>query len=348
MNEKGLKERVPGLIKETFPSAGVKFEKEPRSAGDESIRPDMVIELNAGGKTRRLVIEVKALGYPAQLLQAISALKRIAERMKAYPVIITDQISERGAALVKEAGMGYLDLAGNCFLNLGDIYIEKTAREKIKRPAGELRKLFSRKATRVIRTLLEFPGKAWDAISLAKESGVSIGHAYKVAKKLREQGFIVQTEEKICLRDAGKLLDAWADQYHIDASTVQSFYTGIKDPAKLVAHITKAMKAKKHACAFTLHAGESLVAPFTRFTDVHFYLAAAISDSLLKELELERIEFGGTAHIMMPYDEGVFHHGQKIGGIPVVSNTQLYLDLFQYPARGKEAAEFLRRQKMKI
>jgi len=31
-----------------------------------------------------------------------------------------------------------------------------------------------------------------------------------------------------------------------------------------------------------------------------------------------------------------------------VCNTQLYLDLFQYPTRGKEAAEFLRKERMKI
>jgi len=34
--------------------------------------------------------------------------------------------------------------------------------------------------------------------------------------------------------------------------------------------------------------------------------------------------------------------------LPVVCNTQPYLDLFQSPTRGKEAAEFLRKERMKI
>jgi len=36
----------------------------------------------------------------------------------------------------------------------------------------------------------------------------------------------------------------------------------------------------------------------------------------------------------------------RIRGIRVVCNTQLYLDLINYPARGREQAEVLRRQKL--
>jgi hypothetical protein len=52
--------------------------------------------------------------------------------------------------------------------------------------------------------------------------------------------------------------------------------------------------------------------------------------------------------VITPYDEGVLHHRQVLDNLPVVCNTQLYLDLFQHPTRGKEAAEFLRKERMKI
>jgi len=349
MDEKGLIQRVPQLIKETLPFARAKLQREPRLKEEgESFHPDLVVDLKAHGETKRLIIEVKSLGYPSQLLQAISLLKRMTERVKGYPVIVTDQISERGIALIKEAGMGYFDLAGNCYLNLGEIYIEKAAKEKIKRPAGELQRLFSRKATRVIRTLLEFHERPWEIVKLAKASQVSVGHAYKVTQKLIQQGFLTEEKGEVRLKDAGKLLDAWADQYRIEPSKVQSFYTELKDPQKLMSQITQVAKKRKSTCAFTLHAGESLVAPFTRFSEIHFYFGEEITDSFVKECGLERIEFGGTVHLIEPYDEGVFHYLQVIDGIPVVCHTQLYLDLFQHPTRGREAAEFLRRQKMKI
>ena len=90
------------------------------------------------------------------------------------------------------------------------------------------------------------------------------------------------------------------------------------------------------------------MAPFTRFTDVHLYLKEPLSDALLQAMQLERIELGGTVHVITPYDEGILQHRQTLEHLPVVCNTQLYLDLVQHPTRGKEAAEFLRKERMKI
>ena len=115
-----------------------------------------------------------------------------------------------------------------------------------------------------------------------------------------------------------------------------------------MAHLAQVAAQQRLTCAFTLHAGASLVAPFTRFTDVHCYLKEPLSEALLTAMQLERIELGGTVHVIAPYDEGVLHHRQVLEHLPVVCTTQLYLDLFQHPARGQEAAEFLRKERMKI
>jgi hypothetical protein len=40
-------------------------------------------------------------------------------------------------------------------------------------------------------------------------------------------------------------------------------------------------------------------------------------------------------------DEGVFYGVSQVGGVNVVSKVQLYIDLFNYPARGEEAAEMV-------
>ena len=42
--------------------------------------------------------------------------------------------------------------------------------------------------------------------------------------------------------------------------------------------------------------------------------------------------------MVLPYDEGVFYGLAKVGEINVVSKVQLYVDLFNFPARGEEAA----------
>ena len=363
MSEAKLEHQVPELLRAVLPQGKVVVRHSPAVKTDAGLRrPDLIADLTVGGRTKRLLIEVKSPGYPMQLLQAFQVLQWAREKDKGYPVVVTDAISARGASLAREAGVGYLDLAGNCWLNLGEIYIDKTspqpavrqgastlpARISVVRPRGELRRLFSRKATRVIRTLLEQHTNNWNAAKLAEASQVSIGHAYKVTRALLTQGFLIQEQRQVRLRDPGALLDAWAAAYRLDPALIQSFYTPFKDPAAVMAQIAQAAATQQLTCAFTLHAGASLVAPFTRFTDVHLYLKEPLSDDLLRAMQLERIELGGTVHVITPYDEGVLHHRQVFEQIPIVCNTQLYLDLFQHPTRGKEAAEFLRKERMKI
>lgn len=349
MNESQLYHNVPRLLREMLPHAQVKVRRGPHRATNGGLSgPDLVAEIRVGGKTKRLLIEVKVPGYPSSLLQAFQRLQFARKSQKGYPVVVTDALSERGAQLAKEAGVGFLDLAGNCWLNLWEVYVDKTAPARLSRPSAELRRLFSRKATRVIRTLLEEHSKSWEVVKLAAASQVSIGHAYKVTYKLLQQGFLMQEQHLVRLREPGTLLDAWAQQYRIDPVTVQSFYTEVKEPGAVMAHVAQVAKERHLTCAFTLHAGASLIAPFTRFTDVHVYLKEPISDELLNTLKLERIEFGGTVHVLQPYDEGVLHHLQQRNEMPVVCNTQLYLDLFQHPTRGREAADFLRREHMKL
>ncbi|PJA56064.1 hypothetical protein CO165_00260, partial [Candidatus Roizmanbacteria bacterium CG_4_9_14_3_um_filter_33_18] len=60
---------------------------------------------------------------------------------------------------------------------------------------------------------------------------------------------------------------------------------------------------------------------------------------------------GANVELYIPYDEGVFYRIQKISTsfvkeAPVVSNIQLYMDLFNNPARGAEQAEHLREIKL--
>jgi len=363
MNEAKLEHQVPELLRAVLPQGKVTVRHSPAVRTDAGLRrPDLIAEVTVGGRTKRLLIEVKSPGYPMQLLQAFQVLQLARDTHKGYPVVVADAISARGASLAREAGVGYLDLAGNCWLNLGDIYIDKTspqrmvrqgaatlpARVHVVRPRGELRRLFSRKATRVIRTLLEQPTNRWDVVKLAAASQVSIGHAYKVTRSLLTQGFLIQEQHQVRLRDPGALLNAWAAEYRIDPATIQSFYTPLKDPAAVMAQMAQVVATQQLTCAFTLHAGASLVAPFTRFTEVHCYLKEPLSDALLQAMQLERIELGGTVHVITPYDEGVLHHRQMIEQLLIVCNTQLYLDLVQHPTRGREAAEFLRKERMKI
>jgi hypothetical protein len=111
--------------------------------------------------------------------------------------------------------------------------------------------------------------------------------------------------------------------------------------AKLCAYAV----SRKEAVGLTLHSGAAFVAPFVRSPDVHAYFAGD-RERLVKALDLMPVESGGIVHLLEPYDEGVFYRMQTIRGVRAVCNAQLYLDLINYPARGREQAEVLRRQKL--
>ena len=66
----------------------------------------------------------------------------------------------------------------------------------------------------------------------------------------------------------------------------------------------------------------------------------------IRLLDLQPVESGGNISIYIPYDEGVFHKTQQVKNINIVNNIQLYLDLYNHPARGREQAEFLRKNKI--
>ncbi|MBL7130918.1 MAG: hypothetical protein ISS45_05925 [Candidatus Omnitrophica bacterium] len=344
--EKQILNKIPTLIKQNIPA--VKIERIIHQPKIKGIIPDMVIEVDAAGKKRKLIIEVKSRGFPAQILQSIPILLKAASMIKnSYSIFVSDFISKRGASICKENNIGYMDLTGNCYIGLKEVYIEKVGEEQIKRTRSMLKKLFSPKATRIIRALLEEPGRLWGISELSQTFEVALGYTHEVIARLLEQAYIVRDEKKrIHLSRPTELLNDWARQYRISPESIHSYYSSIKNPQELMKKVAATLKRKKITYCFTLHAGASLVAPFMRFNDVHFYYLGGFK-RIVQQLELEEIEFGGTVHLIEPYDQSIFYRKQTVEGKDVICNTQLYLDLNQYPARGKEQAEFLRKERIK-
>ena len=90
-----------------------------------------------------------------------------------------------------------------------------------------------------------------------------------------------------------------------------------------------------------------MVAPFVRSTDVYIYMFGK-TDGLMKALKLKTVEFGGNVNLVTPADDGVLFDIQQVEGLTLVSNIQLYLDLYNYPMRGREQAEHLRNEVMRF
>ena len=88
--------------------------------------------------------------------------------------------------------------------------------------------------------------------------------------------------------------------------------------------------------------GAWLVAPYVRPVDVHLYVSARdMAEEIAGKLGLNPTPRGGNVKFVLPYDEGFFYGTRKVRDVKVVSNVQLYVDLYNFPTRGEEAASRL-------
>jgi hypothetical protein len=67
-----------------------------------------------------------------------------------------------------------------------------------------------------------------------------------------------------------------------------------------------------------------------------------------KQLDLDEAQQGENVVLMFPYyKHSVFYGRQKAKDLWIVSDIQLYLDLYNYPIRGLEQAEHLFEKRLK-
>ena len=83
-----------------------------------------------------------------------------------------------------------------------------------------------------------------------------------------------------------------------------------------------------------------MVYDYSAFNVVHIYLQNEEVISKFEKLNLKRVENGENLVFLIPYyKNSVFYGRQNINNLWVVSDLQLYLDLYHYPLRGREQAE---------
>jgi len=347
LNEKEIVRLLPRRLAKILPDVKIK----KIEWADTNSLWDIGIKIKVGSSLKWLRCEVKAKGEPWYLYQAIGRLTQAPQVKKGdYPVVIVPFISVQGRKVCKEAGIGYIDLSGNIFLKFNSVLVEKTSNEK---PAGKVKKKptfrmpFASKSSRVLRVLLENPKKVWTFPSLSQEAEANIRTAFSVVDILKEKGFIDKKRGAIRLIKPEAMLDYWVENYDFGNNQILSYFSFTRTFDEFLVKLRKLSGDRKFNYALTLHSGAALIASFVRFRDVHLYIQGE-AEAWVKKLNLRPVESGGTIHLVIPYDEGVFYNKQSVNNVSVACNTQLYIDLINYPARGKEQADFLREKKMRF
>ncbi len=312
---------------------------------NQNIKPDLAIQVEtAGGEKYLIVFEVKSAGQPRYAREVAYQFKSILNNTEnTYGVFGAPFVSEESRRICQEAGIGYLDLGGNCLFKFDGVYINLEGRPNPYPSTRPLKSIFAKKTTRALRALLCNPKKEWFLKDLAKEANISLGQASNLKRRLLEYEFLKEVDSekaaKFRLSNPEILLNRWSEYYSYRENRLKNYYS-LDDVKIIEKKLSEYCEAEKIPYAFTLTSGASLVAPFLRYKRVFVYLSNSI-EKIALDLGWKEVPSGPNITVLEPYDEGVFYGLQEVNRMKVVSDVQLYLDLRGYKERGGEAAQFL-------
>jgi hypothetical protein len=305
--------------------------------------PGLSASLLVRGSPFMLLVRFQSSGQPRLARLAVYELKAaMSELTNTYGVFSAPYISPQAADICRNAGIGYFDLAGNCYLSFGGVYIHNAGSAN---PFGEkrdLRSLYSPKAERVLRVLLNAPRQRWKTQELAQTAQVSLGQVANVKKLLADREWLKTDLTGMGLSNPSALLDEWAQRYDFRRNQLKEYYT-LADVAEAEVQFSEACEQLGHSYALTGFSAASRIAPMVRYQRMSAFINGEI-EPIATALGWKSVSSGANVSLLIPYDNGVFYAAKNVGGSQIVGLVQTYLDLQNSRGRGQEAADAIRKE----
>ncbi len=184
---------------------------------------------------------------------------------------------------------------------------------------------------------------------LAKLSGVSVGLVHKVVSQLLEEGLVVsqgvRTAKKYEVKKPKELLKKWISYYNItEKCKFHTYNIGISK-SELINKIKKS--EFKDDLAFALHSA-CFDNKFTNLETSEFYLLKKdVRKEIVNLLKLEPVDRGYQVLLIEPYYSKMLESQKNIdpkSKILISPPLLTFLDLYHFPLRGHEQAEYLLRK----
>lgn len=206
--------------------------------------------------------------------------------------------------------------------------------------------LFADKATYILRYMIKQPDKKWVVRDFTNKHGVSLGMAQAVLDSLEKQGYAERVRKGpgsyTILTNKDELIHNWLNEYKFDLNLVDTYYS---PDANILRKIKDLLKPQQYA--LTLHTGANLMTSYVKTDEISAYLNVENWENeiinIRQRMDLKELVRGGNIHFIKPfYKTTAFFNAHIIKGYSVVSNLQLYLDLYNFQPRGREHAEYLK------
>jgi hypothetical protein len=308
-------------------------------------RVDIIAEVAIASRAFKVLMEVKSSGQPRAIRSAVEQALHAAEAigMKSIVLVGAPYMADAARRLCDEAGVGWLDLAGNVRIVGPGLYIDRQTAEKPKAVARELKSPFAPKSARILRCLLETPGRAWKVTDLADAAKVSLGQVSNVRRALIEREWASADSEGLQLTDREGLLRGWRESYEPPVGERRRYYTTLHGKRLEVALRDALRDAQPagRAAAMSFTAADWW-APYARVPMIYLIAEPDALPALVDGLQLKPVESGANVEILIPDEADLLDDlRQPAPGLWTTSPLQTFLDLGAGGERGQEAADHL-------
>lgn len=190
---------------------GLNFRLVRQPAGMADGAGDAVLGLRVGGREIRYAAEVKRNLRPATLGPVIHQLRARA----ANPLLVADHVTPPLAETLRAAGVEFIDVAGNAFVNRAPLLVfVKGERPTARQPRPEHGRAFQPTGIRVLFALLARPDMVDRPYrEIAANAGVAHGTVGIVMAELPTLGYIAEIRGKRRLINGERLLGQWTEAY---------------------------------------------------------------------------------------------------------------------------------------
>jgi len=319
-----------------------------RGRGGEAVFD--VARLQTPSANALLLIAFRSPLYPKDVLTAREQLRTVGDDLRlrsptSYLLVLATNVASRSVvdACVRE-GVGVIDRRGTIILHEGPVYVHVVGRAPVDRTTRV--RLFSGKACRIVRFLLQHPGRRLKAQEVATGTQTSYAFTHGVLTRLERDGLVARDSPRtgFTLRDGAGLLKAWVRSGERTAARVTPYFAPNTRLERL-AEAAAASRANGVKCVFTLASGLLPDEVFVSGLPHGVYVSGDVG-AFEEKLELER----STPHnffILRPEPAaetaagGVYGFTRDVQPGAAVALPQLAADFATIGGRGQEQAERL-------
>ena len=284
--------------------------------------------------------EISIIESISLFAKKISQIKSLAaSHPKVIPVIVSYYLSEQKRNYCKEKEICFIDLSGNVFLAYQSLFIERIGFPNKYPEKRKGRSPFSDKASLILREFFKHNNKYYGVREIAEAVGLDPGYVSRIARELENRNYMLRKNSKLKIREPKVILEEWSSVYDYKKNQITSYFSLNNQPDEILNQIQKISKNIDYA--LSLQAGANLLLPFSVYNEVHIYLPDMKSEEIIiQELDLKKVDKGANIFLMRPYyKNSVFYDRQLVQNLWIVSDVQLYIDIYNYPLRGLEQAE---------